>query len=431
MQMNAKNRKKKAKQKSAGSSGADSSATSRVFPDRPIIPPRCCRRSQLGKVKDYDGFRWYICRNGDTPGEVAWEFDLDAQMLVFDNSNIERLTRAAKLNAFTPLRIGPGKSPFLSPDEANRLLSSSPNEAESPSEDDDSDEEEDDSSDDDEDDDDDDDDSDDDDDDDDDDSDDSSDDEDDSSDDEDDSSDEESSLIGKRKRTDGLSDMKVPQLKAIGIRLGLSAVTGLSQAEWINLIRAQKQVKNNMATGPPPKKSTTRARKTELMPFGKQVFQCATCDSSYVGTWTGDWEDCYVLSTKFAMGGYMGRERMMETISALIPIQDQSLGLVFKGSVVQRVLPGCAKNLIEAGIVQGAKILEIHGTAVQPSHSEKDVVEMIRAVAERPCLIRFEWESNIVESYDVKILSDGMVCKNVSGRFVRHKFRTYCKSLSK
>ena len=157
--------------------------------------------------------------------------------------------------------------------------------------------------------------------------------------------------------------------------------------------------------------------------------QCATCDRSHRGSWTGDWEDCHVLSATFAKSGYMGRDRRMETISALIPIHEQSLGLAIKDNVVHRMLPGCDKNLINAGLLYGAKILEIQGTAVKPSHKDADIVNMVKAVTERPIFMRFEWESCVMESYDVQILSDGMECENVPARFIRHKFRTDCESL--
>ena len=91
-------------------------------PDRPIIPPWATKRSQLGKVVDFDGFRWYICRSGDTAGGIAWDFNLDPQKLVFENSSIPGLSRSARLNKFTPLRLGRGKSAFLSKSEAKRLM---------------------------------------------------------------------------------------------------------------------------------------------------------------------------------------------------------------------------------------------------------------------------------------------------------------------
>jgi hypothetical protein len=80
------------------------------------------QRRKVGKVVDYDGHRWCICRSNDTAGEVAYNFDLDAQVLVFENSNIQGLSRSARLHRFTPLLLGRGKSAFLSPAEAQRML---------------------------------------------------------------------------------------------------------------------------------------------------------------------------------------------------------------------------------------------------------------------------------------------------------------------
>ena len=35
----------------------------------------------------------------------------------------------------------------------------------------------------------------------------------------------------------------------------------------------------------------------EKMPHGTKLFQVAGCSSDYVGKWTGEWENCYVVST--------------------------------------------------------------------------------------------------------------------------------------
>ena len=67
-----------------------------------------------GKIIDYDGARWYICFDGDTPGEVALEHDLDWRALLRANENLKHLRKNAKLHKRTALRLpGRGKVSFL------------------------------------------------------------------------------------------------------------------------------------------------------------------------------------------------------------------------------------------------------------------------------------------------------------------------------
>ena len=98
-----------------------------VLSKRPVIPPRADNELSVpGTVVDYDGFRWYICSNGETPGQVSWELDIDCALLVYQNQNISGLGRSSKLIKHTPLMLGRGESPFLSKKEANALLKTDP-----------------------------------------------------------------------------------------------------------------------------------------------------------------------------------------------------------------------------------------------------------------------------------------------------------------
>ena len=473
-------------------SGA-AAATLEILPDRVLIPPTVTHRSKLGTVVDYDGFLWYICRNGDTVGEVAYNFNMDAQKLLYQNRSIDRLSRVARLHKFTPLLLERGKTAFLPPSKAQRLLDNpddrlaaaatkknktsnaslsdggSSDSSDSSSE--------------------------------------SSDEYDGSSDDSDGSSDNSSSsssssdsdeegteysdeydenfykkgdvsntsaseaeeleesmmALSSSSSTEEadnrnskvihpkLACLGAPALKKIAKRLSIPIVLGRSPAEWRNVISAnpkfEKHPDQYMASSsciPEEARAEPlqKRRKTELakkvdkkshegkvekkshegkawLPYGNsQIFEVAACKPDHVGPWEGIWESCTVLGVKY-------NSHTTRVVSTIVPVHSKLLGVRIHGLKVVDLLEQCAESILTAGAAYGddVTIIAVEGQAVT---SGQDLLEKLASVKTRPIHIHFRWSERDVASYDVKIVSDGMVCPNIPAHFVRHKFRSKC-----
>ncbi len=89
-----------------------------VLPNRPIQSPV---DGVPGQVVDYDGHRWYIAKDSETPGIIALKLGIDCVQLVYANRNIPRLGMASRLLPKTPLLLGRGESAFLTSKQVREL----------------------------------------------------------------------------------------------------------------------------------------------------------------------------------------------------------------------------------------------------------------------------------------------------------------------
>jgi hypothetical protein len=402
-----KEQKAEAQQNAQKQHSSAAAATLEILPDRVLIPPTVTRRSKLGTVIDYDGFRWYICRNGDTVGEVAYDFNMDAQKLVYQNRGIDRLSRVARLHKFTPLLLERGKSAFLPPAKAQRLLDN-PDERLPDFSDTSSSEEEELAS---------------------------------VSSSSSSSSEEEADNRNAKVLHPKLAGLSAPALKKIAMRLNIPVVLGRSPAKWRNVICAHQQFEKHpdrymASSSSSPEEARAqplhKRRKTELarkvdkshegkvsLPYGNsQIFEVAACNPDHVGPWEGKWERCTVLGVKY-------NSNTTRIVSTIVPVHSKLLGVRIFGLKVVELLEHCAESIHTAGVAYGddVTITAVEGQAVA---SGEDFMKKLASVKTRPVHIHFRWQERDVASYDVKVVSDGMVCPNIPARFIRHKFRSKC-----
>ena len=85
-------------------------AASQDYVEPSFPPPHSIALQQIGRVVDYDGARWFIAKENQTPGTIAHICTLDARVLCKQNAAIVGLTQKSKLKAGTALLIGSGDS---------------------------------------------------------------------------------------------------------------------------------------------------------------------------------------------------------------------------------------------------------------------------------------------------------------------------------
>ena len=109
-------------------------------------------------------------------------------------------------------------------------------------------------------------------------------------------------------------------------------------------------------------------------------------------------------------------------VTTIVPVQSKMLGIKILGTQVTGLTDKVDASIKAAGINGkiGARITAIEGTTVA---SAGDIDDALAAAKTRPMHIRFEWTERVVASFNVKIVSDGEICKNIAARFIRHKFR--------
>ena len=73
-------------------------------------PPTELARRSLGRIIDYDGARWFIAKNNQTPGKIANFLKMDPRILCKQNAAISGLSQSSKLHGGTSLLIGAGTS---------------------------------------------------------------------------------------------------------------------------------------------------------------------------------------------------------------------------------------------------------------------------------------------------------------------------------